>query len=636
MDKIRNFCIIAHIDHWKSTLADRLLEITWTVKEIKHWQILDSLDLEQERWITIKLAPARMNYKWYELNLIDTPWHVDFQYEVSRSLACVEWAILLVDWTQWIQAQTISNLNMAIQHWLKIIPVINKIDLPSCNFNKTYEELKKLVNEEAIWISAKTWLNVDILLDKIIQKIPSPVSKYNFARWVIFDSVYDKYKWVVIYVRVLDWVIKEWDFLYLIHSKTYFKVLEVWYFWPWYIKDDKLLAWQIWYIVTWLKSVRDAKVWDTLISNINDKEKYIFPWFREPQPFVYSWVYSLNNEYFKLKDALDKYSLNDSSIVYFPISNLALWQWFNVWFLWFLHMEIVKERLKREYGVETIFTLPTVPFLVKLKRNIDFDLNIFKFWYRKDILTFLLNEWRVDFLYYDYLEKDELNDEEKNNLKDILKNWILVNWWNIPQQVDIDEVLEPYLIVKIITPLEFSWDILNLSNEYRWILKDTESWDNKIIYTFMMPASEIIVDFYDKLKTITHWYWSMNYKNIWFFKSDMVRLDIYINKELIEPFTRLVHRSKSYELWKKMVEKLKDLIPRHLFPIPIQAWVWSKIIARETIPALRKDVLAKCYWWDVTRKRKLLEKQKEWKKKLAQLWQVNVPSDIFIKILKQW
>ncbi len=672
---IRNFCIIAHIDHWKSTLADRMLEITWTIKKADHWQVLDKMDLEQERGITIKLTPARMNWKWYQLNLIDTPGHVDFQYEVSRSLASVEWAILLVDATQWIQAQTLSTLYMALDYWLEIIPVLNKIDLPAANPERVAQEIENLIwlpAEDIIKVSAKTWENVEKVLDAIIERIPLPsnkrfwiqqiyekiedklssIDKDSFARALIFDSVYDKYRWVVLYVRVTDWNLKVWDKIKLLHSDEEIEIRWLGYFAPDYVDTKELKQGEIGYIVTWLKSTRQAQVWDTIlkleknilnqyfweffsdkedVSNDNLKNIFQIPWFKKVKPFIYAGVYPIDTEdYEKLRDWFEKLSLNDSAIVWEPEVSKALGQWFRAGFLGTLHMEIVKERLKREFDVETIFTTPNVIYLVKVKnyktvfektkwQNI---IEIIKWWFAK----YILNQ-DID-LDIENLPKD---------IEDILKFWMIVRSpADMPDMGDVDEIMEPIVDVEIVWPSEFSWNIMELAQEYRWVLKNMEYIDDtRVLRKYKMPMWEIIVDFYDRLKSSTKGYATMNYEFVWYQTDDLIRLDILINNERVESFSLIVHRDKAYYVWRELVKKLKELIPKHLFPIPLQAAIWTKIIARETIPALKKDVLAKCYGWDVTRKRKLLQKQKEGKKRLKQMWKVSVPNDIFIKMTQR-
>ena len=708
MDKIRNFCIIAHIDHWKSTLADRFLEITKVVEKTDHWQVLDSMDLEQERGITIKLAPSRMYRVWgpkrwkrseeikninleeefkkwnpnvYQLNLIDTPWHVDFQYEVSRSLASVEWAILLVDATQWVQAQTLSTLYMAMDYDLEIIPVLNKIDLPAADPDRVASELENLIwvdKEDIIKVSAKTWENVEQVLDAIIERIPWPerglkrikrseesktssgdllAKSSDISSSLIFDSVYDPYKGVVLYVRNFIGDLKAGDEVYLAHTWKKIKIQEVGYFYPKYKKSDSLNAGEIGYIVTGLKSVRDAQIWDTILKikekisldNPADREKLrqmAIPWFKKIQPFVYAGVYPMQtDEYEKLKNSLEKLSINDSAITYDMESSPAFGFWFRCGFLGMLHMDIVKERLSREFWIETIFTTPNVIYLVKMKY-----LNYPKIKSGDNIMELKKTGMWKELIKTIYWVNSDKKIEERFFVEwnfVIDKNWeyekfdltpylIVRSWADMPELGQIEDIYEPFVNLEIVWPSDYSGAIMELAQDYRWRMLNMEYIDDsRILWKYYIPLAEIIVDFHDQLKSITKWYASMNYEMWKYEKEDLVRLDIYINKEIVSAFSLIVHKDKAYYRWRDVVKKLKELIPKHLFPIPIQAVVWNKPIARETIPALRKDVLAKCYGWDVSRKRKLLEKQKEWKKKLKAIWKVNVPNDIFIKMLNR-
>lgn len=654
IDKIRNFCIIAHIDHWKSTLADRMLEITHTVSKLDWTQVLDWMDLEKERWITIKLTPVRMNYKWYELNLIDTPWHVDFQYEVSRSLASVEWAILLVDVTQWIQAQTLSNLYLAMENDLKIIVALNKVDIKNVNIEIVENEIYNLIwieKKDILRVSWKSWLNVDRLLDEVISKIDDPLThkkkflknfykenfifdtyNWQFCRALIFDSVYDKYKWVVLYVKIVDWDFyphKEYIFL-----NKWIKIYstEVGFFNIDYKKCDCLKEWQIWYIVTWQKNLRDAQIWDSIFwSNeikIDEKnsKNYVIPWFKKINPFVYSWVYPLDSdEYEKLKISIEKLCLNDSAVEYEYENSRSLWHWFRCWFLWTLHMDIIKERLKREYMVETIFTIPNVIYLLKLKNT---NHEKIKSWMN---ISDIKNLWLKKIIF----QIENLQNENEN--EKVLQNRIVAkSWADFPESHFIDEIYEPFCVVEIIWPSEYSWNIMELCTDYRWVMKQMKYIDTtRILWEYEMPLWEVIIDFYDRLKSLTKWFATLSYNFKWYLNSDLIRLDIYINNEMIETFSSVVAKEKSFYIWRNITEKLKELIPKQLFPIPIQAFIWSKAIARETISAIKKDVLAKCYWWDITRKRKLLEKQKEWKKRLKQMWKISIPNDIFIKMISR-
>ncbi len=656
---IRNFCIIAHIDHGKSTLADRMLEITWTIRKLDHSQVLDRMDIEQERGITIKLTPARMQRKWVELNLIDTPGHVDFQYEVSRSLAAVEGAILLVDASQGIQAQTLSVLYQAIDQNLMIIPVLNKIDLPAANPERVAKELENIIwidASEIIKVSGKTWENVDLVLDAIIERIQAPQKfkisypkKYrtwnneekesspNLTRALIFDSVYDPYKWVLAYVKVINGQIKSGDILHLVHSENIITPTEVWYFTPDYKSDKILKEGQIWYVVTWEKSVREVQIWDTIITQETikswlKKSDCIIPGFKKVKPFVYAWVYPIDStEYDKLKDSLEKLSLNDSAIEYELEDSKALGFWFRCGFLGMLHMDIIKERLIREYKMDTIFTIPTVIYLIKTKNlsleAIKLGNNI------QDLIKTGL--WKQVITNKNNFDEEKFVYEIPWELQDQLKPWLVVkSWADMIEQGLIEEIREPIANVEIVWPQEFAGNIMQLCQEYRWKLKHMDYIDStRVVWHYELPMWEMIIDFYDRLKSATKWYATMNYEFQKYQESDLVKLDIFINNEKVEALSWVVHKDNAYYKGRDAVERLKDLIPKHLFSIPIQAWIWTKMIARETISAMKKDVLAKCYWWDVSRKRKLLEKQKEGKKRMKAIGSVNVPSDVFIKMV---
>ncbi len=653
---IRNFCIIAHIDHGKSTLADRMLEISWTIRKLNHSQVLDSMDIEQERWITIKLTPARMQRKWYEFNMIDTPWHVDFQYEVSRSLASVEWAILLVDASQWIQAQTLSVLYQAIDQNLTIIPVLNKIDLPAANPERVAKELENTIwidSSEIIKVSWKTGEWVDLVLDAIIERIQDPQSfkasnpkKYRLnpdnsslldqetSRALIFDSVYDPYKWVLAYIKVVDWQLKVGDSLNLLYSHNLINPTEVWYFSPDYKSDKSLKEWQIWYIVTGEKSVRDVQIGDTIIANPQNKERniYTIPGFKKVKPFVYAGIYPMDStEYDKLKDSLEKLSLNDSAIEYELEDSKALGFGFRCGFLWMLHMDIVKERLIREYWLDTIFTIPTVVYLVKSK-NLSID--SIKLW---NNIQNLIQTWLWKQIIKDHKKYNESDfvDEIPTEIQEQLKPRLVVkSWADMVEQGMIEEILEPVATVEIVGPQEYAGNVMQLCQEFRWKLQTMDYIDStRVVRHYELPIWEIIIDFYDRLKSATKWYATMNYEFKNYQESDLVKLDIFINNEKVEALSWVVHNDSAYHKWRAVVEKLKELIPRHLFSIPLQAGIGNKMIARETIWAMKKDVLAKCYGWDVSRKRKLLEKQKEWKKRLKSIWNVSVPSDVFIKMV---
>jgi len=655
MSKIRNFSIIAHIDHWKSTLADRFLEITWTVEKVKTGQVLDQMDLEQERWITIKLTPVRMQWKGYQLNLIDTPGHVDFQYEVSRSLAAVEWAILLVDATQGIQAQTLSTLYMAMENNLTIIPVLNKIDLPAAQPERVAKEIEKMIGisaDKILKVSAKTGENVEQVLDEVIAQILPPDEfnqiypqrigqQTNLPRALIFDSVWDPYRGVVAYVKMINGSVKAWEQARFVHTGGKMQVLETGYFSPWYTSTDSLQEGEIGYIVTWLKSTREAKVGDTIVfgdvKSLSREQlsQFAIPGFKEVMPFVYSGVYPLDSEdYPKLKESLEKLALNDAALVWEPENISSFGYGFRVGFLGMLHMDIVRERLKREFDMQTIFTIPTVVYLVKSKST---SLDVIKS--GKNLQGLIKGDYRQEVVKFEtgQMPPQLSEDQIRQKYGDILKPWLVVRWWaDMPPAGMVDKILEPYALVEIVGPNEFVGNIMELVEEYRWELKGMEYLDaNRVVWKYDMPMGEIIIDFYDRLKGATKWYASMSYEIREWRVSDLVKLDVLINGEKIDVFALIVHRSKAYYKGREIVQKLKELIPKHLFPIPLQASIGTRVIARETIPALKKDVLAKCYWWDVTRKRKLLQKQKEGKKRLKQMGKVSVPNDIFIKMVSR-
>ncbi len=464
----------------------------------------------------------------------------------------------------------------------------------------------------------------------------------QISRALIFDCVYDSYKWVVAYIKVVEWQFKVWDQLYLIHTQKYIDITEVWHFTPDYKSDKTISRGQIGYVVTWEKSVRNIRIWDTMVwglsknFDIEEAKTLAIPGFKRVKPYVYAWVYPIDsNDYDKLKDSLEKLSMNDSSIEYELEDSKALWFWFRCGFLWMLHMDIVKERLAREYKMDTIFTIPTVVYLVKSK-NLSMD---------------QIKSWgNIQLLIKSWLRKQLIHDKELNNLEDLTEvqtdnikktltsdfkpRLVVRSWADMIEHGLIDEIREPISTVEIVWPQEFAWNIMQLCQDYRGRLKSMEYIDEtRVVRHYELPMWEIIIDFYDRLKSATKWYATMNYEFKSYEPADLIKLDILINNEKVEALSRVVHADSVYYKWRDAVEKLKELIPRHLFVIPIQAWVWTKIIARETISAMKKDVLAKCYGWDVSRKRKLLEKQKEWKKKMKSLWNVNVPSDVFIKMV---
>ncbi len=675
---IRNFCIIAHIDHGKSTLADRFLVITKTVDKLRNAQMLDTMDLEQERGITIKLTPARMQWKGYELNLIDTPWHVDFQYEVSRSLAAVEGAVLLVDASQGIQAQTLSTLYMAMENNLTIIPVLNKIDLPAADVPRVTRELEQTIGidpSEIIAISAKTGENIEKVLDAVIDRIQDPktfktnnpqryrnlntsLSKADegiISRALIFDSVFDQYKGVVAYVKVIDGAFYPEEDVQLIHSHKTLAPNEVGHFSPQYVKDKAIKEGQIGYILTGQKSVRDAKIGDTIVKIDNEQLKtkihksenpnqymrtYIIPGFKTVKPFVFAGVYPIETDlYDKLKSSFEKLTLNDSAVSRDYEQSLAMWHGFRCGFLGMLHMDIIKERLSREFGMETIFTTPTVTYLIKTKslkdERITWGTNIREL-ISSGLFIYVIDEETRTMLQNE--EEDKRTEEELIiMLADQLRPWLVVkSGAEMPEQGLIDEIWEPIVEVEIVGPESFSGNIMGLAQEYRGSMTGMEFLDKeRVVRKYLMPMGEIVIDFYDRLKSLTKGYATMNYEFKTYKAADLVRLDLWINHDKVEAFSLVVHQDNAYTAGKNLVEKLKVLIPKHMFSIPLQAGIWTKMIARETISAMSKDVIAKCYGGDVSRKKKLLKKQKEGKKKMKMMGRVSVPGDVFVKMVSR-
>lgn len=623
---IRNFCIIAHIDHGKSTLADRMLEITWTIakRDMKHAQTLDSMDIEQERWITIKLAPVRMSRKWVQLNLIDTPGHVDFQYEVSRSLASVEWAILVVDATQWIEAQTLSNVYLALENDLVIIPVLNKIDLPSADVERVGNEVISLLGckrEEIICVSAKTWDNVSTLLDAVIDRFPLPkkldkesnlvsneveVDNTWIKKALIFDSQYDPYKWVVVYLKLFCWNIKRWDKLEFLNTWAKVDVIEAWFFAPKYNPSEYLREWEIGYVVTWLKSISDAKVWDTLYFWTREDYKYPIKWFKKIVPFIFAWIYPVDNDdYNKLKDSIEKLQLNDSSLQIEHEVSPALGYWFRCWFLGLLHLDIVKERLWREFEMDVIITSPQVTYKVLLS--------------------------------WDKQEQYLRQKPELTTFQDKTATYITIsNPEDLPKPWTYLQIEEPIAKLEIITPTEFIGNMMSLAQDRRWIFVNQHFLDStRVVLVYEIPIAEIVGDFYDDLKSMSSWYASMNYEFLKYKIDDLVKVDILVAWERLEALSMIVHKDRARTIGWNICRKLKDNIPKAQFSIALQASIWAQVIAREDISALRKDVTAKLYWWDVSRKRKVLDKQKEWKKKMKQFGRVSIPSETFVNILKK-
>jgi GTP-binding protein LepA len=590
LERIRNFSIIAHVDHGKSTLADRLLEYTGAVsrRELKE-QMLDTLEIERERGITIKLQAVRMEYKSYLLHLIDTPGHVDFSYEVSRALAACEGAILLVDATQGIEAQTVANFWKAVEQDLVIIPVINKIDLPAAEperVKKQIEEILGLDGDDVILASAKEGIGIEEILNAIIERIPPPKGDPRAPlKALIFDSYYDPYRGAVAFVRIFDGEVKPGTKIKLFSTGKEFDVTEVGAQTPKMTKFEKLSAGEVGYIAASIKDVRDIRVGDTITDAKRPADSPV-PGFRPAKPMVFAGLYPSEGCTFEeLRDALEKYAINDAAIYYEPETSPALGMGFRVGFLGLLHMEIVQERLEREYGVGLITTAPSVVYRVRFKNG---------------------------------------TVKEIKNPSELPENWGL-----------IEAIEEPFVNVNIITPKEYVGSIMNLCQEKRGIQKSFKYLDpNTAMLEYEMPLSEILLDFHDKIKSLSRGYASYDYEFIGYREEDLVRLNIFINNEPVDALSFIVHRDKAYRRARQLVEKLKDTIPRQLFEVKVQAGIGSKIIASERIPPLRANVTAKCYGGDVTRKKKLLEKQKEGKKRLKQFGKVELPQEAFLSVLK--
>lgn len=592
MKNIRNFSIIAHIDHGKSTLADRLLEYTGTLseREMKE-QVLDSMDLERERGITIKAHAVRLIYKArdgkeYILNLIDTPGHVDFSYEVSRSLASCEGALLVVDATQGVEAQTLANAYLAVENDLELIPVINKIDLPQADPERVKEQIEEIVGiecSEAILASAKYGEGTEEILEAIINRIPSPKGNDNSPlKALIFDSWFDNYRGVVVLVRIFDGVVRPGMTIKLMSNDREFEVTEVGVFTPKMLKVPELSSGEVGYIIAGIKNVRDTKVGDT-ITDASNPAKEPCPGYKDVKPMVFCGFYPVDtSEYESLKDGLEKLKLNDASFSFEPESSGALGHGFRCGFLGLLHMEIIKERIEREFGIPIITTAPTVVYRV------------------------IRDDGEIIYI-------DNPTKMPKKTLR----------------------IEEPYVRATILVPQEFVGNILTLCQEKRGLQKEFNYVSkDRIMLSYELPLSEILWDFYDRLKSLSRGYASLDYEFIGYRESDLVKLDILLNGEPVDALSLIVHRDKAYYRARAVAEKLREVIPRQLFEVAIQAAIGSKIIARETVKALRKDVLAKCYGGDVTRKKKLLEKQKEGKKKMKQLGRIEVPQEAFLSVLK--
>ena len=590
---IRNFCIVAHIDHGKSTLADRLIEKTNTVaKRDMTSQLLDSMDIEKERGITIKLTPTRMFYEYdgeeYLLNLIDTPGHVDFTYEVSRSLAACEGAILIIDATQGVQAQTLANLYLAVENNLEILPVINKIDLPSAdveNCKKEIEDIIGLPANDVPCISAKDGINIESVLEKIITEFPCPKGdEQKPLRALIFDSFYDNFKGAVSMVRIVDGKVGVGDKIKMWTTGKVYDVTEVGVFAPSMKVQESLKAGEVGYIAASIKNVSDTKVGDTITDAQSPCEKPL-PGYKNVQPVVFCGVFLVDgSKYQDLKDALEKLKLNDASLIFTPESSVALGFGFRCGFLGLLHMEIITERLEREFGLDIITTAPGVSYNV-------------------------------------YKTNGDMIEVSNPSL--------------LPPPSEIDRIEEPMVDMSIFTPPEYVGAIMDLVSDKRGIYKDMQYLDKtRVQMKYTLPLNEIVYDFFDALKSRTKGYASMDYELVGFMPSDLVKLDILLNNEVCDALSLIVHKDKAYARGRAIAEKLKEVIPRQLFEVPIQACIGNKIIARETVKALRKDVLAKCYGGDISRKRKLLEKQKEGKKRMRKVGSVELPSEAFMSILK--
>ena len=588
--KIRNFSIIAHIDHGRSTLADRILEYTGEVdkRQMKE-QLLDNMDIERERGITIKLNAVRLSYNGYMLNLIDTPGHVDFSYEVSRSLAACEGAVLVVDATQGIEAQTLANVYLALENNLEIIPVINKIDLPSADIPKVEKELYDtfgFTSEEIIKVSAKTGVGIPDLVNAIIDRIPSPKEYNDKLKCLIFDSYFDSYRGVVILVRVVSGKITKKTKIKMLTTGAEYDVVSLGYHTPFEHEVEELKEGEVGFITASIKSLSSVSVGDTITDANNPTDKAL-PGYKPMKPMVYCGIYPIeSNKYPALKEAIEKLKLNDASLTFEPETSSTLGFGFRMGFLGLLHLEIISERIEREFGIEIIATTPSVNYEINLT----------------DGSTIFIDNPSM-----------------------------------MPDKVKIKNIKEPYIFTNILVPTDYIGPIMELCQDKRGIYKSIDYLDTtRVNIHYELPLSEIVYDFFDRLKSSTKGYASFDYEVIGYKESDLVKMDILLNGEVVDALSLIVHKDFAYDRGRRMVDNLKNIIPRQMFEVPVQAVIGSKVIARSDIKAMRKDVLAKCYGGDITRKRKLLDKQKEGKKKMKTIGKVEIPSEAFLSILTDY
>lgn len=588
--KIRNFSIIAHIDHGKSTLADRILEYTGEVdkRQMKE-QLLDNMDIERERGITIKLNAVRLSYNGYMLNLIDTPGHVDFSYEVSRSLAACEGAVLVVDATQGIEAQTLANVYLALENNLEIIPVINKIDLPSADIPKVEKELYDtfgFTSEEIIKVSAKTGVGIPDLVNAIIDRVPSPKEHNDKLKCLIFDSYFDSYRGVVILVRIVSGKITKKTKIKMLTTGAEYDVVSLGYHTPFEHEVEELKEGEVGFITASIKSLSSVSVGDT-ITDASDPTDKALPGYKPMKPMVYCGIYPIeSNKYPALKEAIEKLKLNDASLTFEPETSSTLGFGFRMGFLGLLHLEIISERIEREFGIEIIATTPSVNYEINLT----------------DGSTIFIDNPSM-----------------------------------MPDKVKIKNIKEPYIFTNILVPTDYIGPIMELCQDKRGIYKSIDYLDTtRVNIHYELPLSEIVYDFFDRLKSSTKGYASFDYEVIGYKESDLVKMDILLNSEVVDALSLIVHKDFAYDRGRRMVDNLKNIIPRQMFEVPVQAVIGSKVIARSDIKAMRKDVLAKCYGGDITRKRKLLDKQKEGKKKMKTIGKVEIPSEAFLSILTDY